>query len=123
MNKDYFSSLKADRHKKDYRQKLDLFGLKDYPYCLPADIWCNNPVLWPEMEHPDVYDYLTNTNTESERETQFLVQLFRAFVSKKGPRRAINNNHKETDSYVLSNPWFLIALKDGLLATVIVLLL
>ena len=78
---------------------------------------------WPEMEHPDVYDYLINTNTESERETQFLVHLFRVFISEKCPRRAINNNRKEADSYVLSNPWILIALKDGLLATVIVLLL
>ena len=22
-------------------EKLDLFGLKDHPYCLQADIWCD----------------------------------------------------------------------------------
>ena len=60
MNADYFSSLKAN-NKPRYRQKLDLAGLKDCPYRLPADIWCTNPLQWPEIEYPNIYDYLTNT--------------------------------------------------------------
>ena len=74
MNADYFSSLKADSEPR-YRQKLDLLGLKDCPYCLLADIWCNNPVQWLEIEYPDIYDYLINTPDKSERATQFLVFL------------------------------------------------
>ena len=75
MHGDYLSSLKADS-KPRYRQKLDLVGLKDCPYCLPADIWCDNPVQWPEIDYPDIYDYLINTPGKSERATQFLVSLF-----------------------------------------------
>ena len=56
MNADYFSSLRADS-KARYRQKLDLVELTDCPYCLPADIWCDNPAQWPEIEYPDIYDY------------------------------------------------------------------
>ena len=40
MNADYFSTLKADSKPKQ-RQKLDIGGLKDCPYRLPADIWCD----------------------------------------------------------------------------------
>ena len=43
MNADCFSSLKGDS-KSRYRQKLDLVGLKDCPYCLSADVWCDNLV-------------------------------------------------------------------------------
>ena len=80
MNVDYFSSLKADS-KPRYRQELDLVGLKDYPYRLPAGIWCDNPRQWteteyPETEYPDIHDYLINTPGKSERATQFLVSLF-----------------------------------------------
>ena len=72
MNPDYFSSLTADS-KARYRQKLDLVELTDCPYCLPADIWCDNPVHWPEIEYPDIYNYLINTPGKSERASQFLI--------------------------------------------------
>ena len=75
MNADYFSSLKADS-KPRYRQKLYLVGLKDCLYHLPADTWCDNPVQWPEIEYPSIYDYSINTPGKSERATQFLVFLF-----------------------------------------------
>ena len=68
MNADYFPSLNADSNPR-YRQKLDLVGLNDYPYCHPADIWCVNPVQWPETEYPDIYDYLINTPDMFERAT------------------------------------------------------
>ena len=44
MNVDYFSTIKAG-NKPKYRQKLDIFGLKDCPYRLQADIWCGNPCI------------------------------------------------------------------------------
>ena len=74
MNADYFSSVKANS-KPRYRQKLDFVGLKDCPYCLPANIWCDNPVQWPEIEYPNIYDYVINTPRMSERATQFSVFL------------------------------------------------
>ena len=37
MNGDYFSLLKAGS-----------------PYRLPADIWSDNPVQWPEIKYPDI---------------------------------------------------------------------
>ena len=90
MNVDYFSSLKADS-KPRYRQELDLVGLKDYPYRLPAGIWCDNPRQWTETEHPDIHDYLINTPGKSERATQFLVSLFEfsGFLSLKRFRKEL----------------------------------
>ena len=52
------------------------FSWVDCWYRLPADIWCDNPVQWPEIKYPDIYDYLINTHGKSERKTQFLVFLF-----------------------------------------------
>ena len=70
----YFSSLKADT-KPRQRQKSDLVELKGYPYLLPEDVWCDNPVQWPEIGYHDIYDQLINTPGKSERATQFLVFL------------------------------------------------
>ena len=42
MNANYFSTLKANS-KPRYGQKLDIVGLKDRPYRLPTDIWCDIP--------------------------------------------------------------------------------
>ena len=70
------------------------------------------------MEHPDIWLLII---IKSDRVTQFfvfLVWLFRLFIFEKAPRRTANNNHEETDSLVLSNHWFFIALKVGLLAIV-----
>ena len=75
MNAYHFSSIKADG-KPRYIQKLDLLELKDCPYSLAADVWCDNPVQWPEVEYLDIYDYLINTPGKSETATQFLVSLF-----------------------------------------------
>ena len=99
MNADCFSSLKGDS-KSTYRQKLDLVGLKDCPYCLSTDVWCDNLVKWPEIEYPDISDYLINTPSKFERATPFLVSLFDflVFFSEKAHRRATTNSRKEIDS-------------------------
>ena len=60
MNVDYFSTLKADS-KPRYTQKLDIVRVKDCPYRLPADTSCNIPMHLPEIEYPNIYNYLINT--------------------------------------------------------------
>ena len=40
---------------------MKLSNLKNaHIYRLPADTWKDNPTLWPELEYPEVYDYLIN---------------------------------------------------------------
>ena len=75
MNADYFPPPKAVS-KPRHRQKSDLVGLRECPYRLPADTWCDNPVQWPEIEYPDNYNYLINTPSKFERATQVLIFLF-----------------------------------------------
>ena len=75
MDADYFSSPKAVS-KPRYRQKSDLVGLRDCPYRLPADTWCDNPVQWPEIEYRDNYNYFINTPGKFERAIQVLIFLF-----------------------------------------------
>ena len=74
MNAHYFSTLNADS-KQRYRQASDLVALKDCPYCLQADLWCNNSVQSHEIKYPNIYDYLINIPGKSEKATQFLVLL------------------------------------------------
>ena len=75
MNANYSFSLIADS-KPRRRQKLNLVGLKDCPFCLPADIWGNNPVQCPKIEYLDTYGCLINTFGKSEKTTKFIVFLF-----------------------------------------------
>ena len=37
---------------------MEIVRLKECPYRLPADVWKDDPALWPELEFPEVYDYL-----------------------------------------------------------------
>ena len=60
MSYEYFNTLN-DESRTRYLQKLETVKLKEYPYRLPADTWKDNPTLWPELEYPEVYDYLINT--------------------------------------------------------------
>jgi len=60
MNVDYFSFLKDDARSR-YLEKLDIVGLNECPYRLPADIWKEDPTNWPDIEYPDIYEYLINT--------------------------------------------------------------
>ena len=59
MSYEYFNTLN-DESRTRYLQKLETVKLKEYPYRLPADTWKDNPTLWPELEYPEVYDYLIN---------------------------------------------------------------
>ena len=75
MNANYSFSLKADS-KPRRRQKLNLVGLKDCPFCLPAVICGDNPVQCPNIEYSDIYGCLINTFGKSEKTTKFFVFLF-----------------------------------------------
>ena len=37
---------------------MEIVRLKECPYRLPADVWKDDPAPWPELEFPEVYDYL-----------------------------------------------------------------
>ena len=66
MSYDYFDSL-SDEAWRRYLEKLrkELVELGQCPYQLPADVWVDNPKLWPNIEYPDIYEYLINTPGES----------------------------------------------------------
>ena len=60
MSYDYHYNLGNDA-KVRYEQKLALVGLDQCPYKLPSDVWVEDPTKWPELEYPDLYNYLVNT--------------------------------------------------------------
>ena len=64
MSYEYFDSL-SDEARRRYLEKLELVELSQCPYQLPADVWVDNPKLWPNIEYPDIYEYLINTPGES----------------------------------------------------------
>ena len=47
--------------KKRYKNKLEMIGMTNCPYMLPADIWTNDPTTWPALEYSEVYSYLIET--------------------------------------------------------------
>ena len=54
---------------------------------------------WPEIEYPNIYDYLINTPGRyvvSDYFRLYLIRRFRLFFLKR-LKRAPNNNHKEAD--------------------------
>ena len=60
MSYEYIDGLDAES-KVRYRAKLDLIGLSECPYRLAASVWKGDPTKWPDVEYPDIYDYLVNT--------------------------------------------------------------
>ena len=60
MSYEYFNTLN-DESRTRYLKRLEFAKLKEYPYRFPADTWKDNPTLWPELEYPEIYDYLINT--------------------------------------------------------------
>lgn len=55
-----YRELEAEA-KKRYLEKMSQIGIKECPYELPADVWVNQPTSWPQLEYPEVYEYLINT--------------------------------------------------------------
>lgn len=60
MSYSYFDSLDGEARTR-YQKLIKVAKLQECPYRLPADVWINDPTKWPEIEYPDVYDYLINT--------------------------------------------------------------
>lgn len=44
-----------------YKEKLAIANLEQCPYQLPEGIWSSDVKTWPNVEYPDIYDYLINT--------------------------------------------------------------
>ena len=83
MSYEYFNTLNDDSRTR-YLQKLETVKLKECPYRLPADVWKDNPALWPELEYPEVYDYLINTPgiyTKETMKTRKSLEAHNQFVS------------------------------------------
>ena len=68
MSYEYFDTLE-DVARSRYMTKLQAVKLNECPYRLPADTWKDDPTKWPELDYPDVYDYLINTPGVFTRET------------------------------------------------------
>ena len=55
----YQELSKEAKHR--YNEKLDMLHLKADPYTFSYEEWSSDISLWPEVEYPDIYDYLINT--------------------------------------------------------------
>ena len=51
-----------------YRKRLDLVGLRKWPYKLADQEWKDDMTKWPGVEFPDIVLYLTGTPGEYTRE-------------------------------------------------------
>ncbi|XP_045180321.2 uncharacterized protein LOC123539668 [Mercenaria mercenaria] len=60
MSFKYFDDLDSVS-KARYNDKLNLIGLAECPYKLPAGTWENNPCKWPSVEYGDIHNYLIET--------------------------------------------------------------
>ena len=83
MSYKYFNTLNNESRTR-YLKKLETVKPKECPYRLPADVWKDNPALWPELEYPEVYDYLINTPgiyTKETMKTRKSLEAHNQFVS------------------------------------------
>ena len=63
---------------------METVKLKECPYRLPVDTWKDNPTLWPELEYPEVHDYLINTPglyTKEAMKSRKSLEAYNQFVS------------------------------------------
>ena len=60
MSYEYRDTLKEES-KSRYFKKLKVAELNECPYRLPAGVWLDDPTKWPDIQYPDIYDYLINT--------------------------------------------------------------
>ena len=57
----YSVEMVGEEAKVRYFQKLKDIGMDNCPYEIPADAWVDDPTTWPDLEYPEVYEYLINT--------------------------------------------------------------
>ena len=60
MSYQYFDELPGEA-KERYLEKLNAVKLKECPYRLPAGCWSSDLATWPNLEYPDIYEYLVET--------------------------------------------------------------
>ena len=75
----YVETLAADA-KKRYLEKVNLVRLDDCPYQIQGDAWTNNPVEWPCVEYPQVYNYLID-NPDTVKCSEPLIELIIFFFN------------------------------------------
>ena len=55
------NSLVESCSKERYLEKLKIIGMVECPYTIAAKFWENNPTQLPDLEYPEVYQYLIET--------------------------------------------------------------
>ena len=54
----YSGSTLIGSSKEHYAEKLMIVGIANCPYTVPTELWKNNPAYKPNLEHPEMYQYL-----------------------------------------------------------------
>ena len=55
------NSLVQSCSKERYLEKLKIIGMVECPYTIAAEFWEKNSTQWPDLEYPEVYQYLIET--------------------------------------------------------------
>ena len=77
-------TIEDERGKQRYKEKLDALGLDISPYDIAADAWMDDPSTWPDLEWPEVHDYLINTPgvfTREAMKSRKSLESYNQFVS------------------------------------------
>ena len=64
MSNQYVEDLPVEANER-YLAKLNAVGMKAWPYQLPEGCWSNDMTTWPNLEYPDIYEYLIETPGKS----------------------------------------------------------
>ena len=65
---DFFKQLDA-RGKRRYHEKLEVLGLCSDPYATTSENWESDPDSWPNVEFPDILNYLINSPSPHTKES------------------------------------------------------
>ena len=65
---DFFKQLDA-RGKRRYDEKLEILGLCSDPYATTSEDWESDPDCWPNVEFPDILNYLIDSPSPHTKES------------------------------------------------------
>ena len=65
---DFFKQLDA-RGKRRYDEKLEILGLCSDPYATTSEDWESDPDYWPNVEFPDIFNYLIDSPSPHTKES------------------------------------------------------
>ena len=60
MSYNYIDTLDP-RSRERYELKLNVIGCEECPYRLPALSWSSDPLTWPTISYPDIFNYLVTS--------------------------------------------------------------